>query len=234
MADEATKKKGPLSVIFTGLGMTLLFFAIGLLTILLDKQRQIMLRELRLKNLAYLNAENQKALNQPQWIDKNQGIVEFPIDQAMKLVPAELQENKPHPAGPISPTATPQPRQSPPANQPVSQIPNQTTTGAATGDPKAGKVVFLQCSACHSLEPDVNRQGPSLAGIFGRKAGTVEDFNYSDANKNSAIVWDEAILRKYLPDPQSVVPGTKMVFPGLKDPKQVEDLIAYLKEATKK
>lgn len=230
MADEIPKNNGSLLAIFTGIVMILLFF--GLLTILLAKQRQSIStaddqrRELRLKNLADLNAENQKTLTQYRWIDKNKGIVGIPIDQAMNLVLVELQANKPHPPGPILPAATPQPRQSQPT------IPNKT--GAATGDPKAGKVVFIQCAACHSLEPDENKQGPSLAGIFGRKAGTVEDFNYSDANKNSGIVWDEATLRKYLPDPQIVVRGTKMAFPGLKDPKQVEDVIAYLKEATKK
>ena len=58
----------------------------------------------------------------------------------------------------------------------------------------------------------MNKTGPSLAGLFGRKAGTVEDFNYSDANKNSGIVWDEASLRKYLPNPQALVPRTKMAF----------------------
>ena len=72
-----------------------------------------------------------------------------------------------------------------------------------------------------------------MRGIFGRHAGTVEDFNYSVANKNSGIVWDEDTLRKYLAAPQSVVPGTKMTFLGLTDPQQVEDVIAYLKEATK-
>jgi cytochrome c len=238
MADETPNNNGHLSAIFTGSVVILLSF--GLFAILLAKQRQSIStaddqrREIRLKNLADLNAENQKILTQYRWIDKNKGIVGIPIDQAMNLVLVELQANKPHPAGPILPPATPQPRQSQPTNQPVSQAPNETKTGTASGDPKAGKVVFIQCAACHSLEPDENKQGPSLAGIFGRKAGTVEDFNYSDANKNSGIVWDEAILRKYLPDPQSVVPGTKMAFPGLKDPKQVEDVIAYLKEATKK
>lgn len=232
MADEIPKNNGSLLAIFTGLVMILLFF--GSVVPLLVRERQNIptaddqRREQRLKNLAELNAENEKILTQYRWVDKSKGIVGIPIDKAMNLVLVELQANKPHPAGPILPGATPQPRQSQPTNQPVSQ------SGAATGDPKAGKVVFIQCAACHSLEPDENKQGPSLAGLFGRKAGTVEDFNYSDANKKSGIVWDEAILRKYLPDPQSVVPGTKMTFAGLKDPKQVEDMIAYLKEATKK
>jgi cytochrome c len=238
MADKKPNNNGFLATIFTGLVAILLFF--GLLAILLAQQHQStsaagdQRRELRLKNLGDLDAENKKTLTEYRWIDKNKGIVGIPIDQAMNLVLVELQANKPHRACPILPVATPQPKQNQPTTQPASQAPSETKTSATTGDPKAGKVVFIQCAACHSLEPDENKQGPSLAGIFGRKAGTVEDFNYSDANKNSGIVWDEAILRKYLPDPQSIVPGTKMVFPGLKDPKQVEDVIAYLKEATKK
>lgn len=152
----------------------------------------------------------------------------------MDLVLPELKFNKPHPSGPVtvqSPSGTPQ--QSPSNTQPTagSATENQSATN---GDPAAGKIIFLQCAACHSLEPDENKTGPSLAGLFGRKAGTVEDFNYSEANQNSGIVWDEETLRKYLPDPQKLVPGTKMAFPGLKDPKQVEDVIAYLKDATKK
>jgi len=132
-----------------------------------------------------------------------------------------LQANKPHPAGPV---VTPASANNPPSRE---QAANQS------GDPKAGEVIFKQCAACHSLDPDTNKQGPTLAGLFGRHAGTVEDFNYSAANKNSGIVWDEAILRKYLANPQALVPGTKMTFAGLKDPQQIEDMIAYLKEATK-
>ena len=91
----------------------------------------------------------------------------------------------------------------------------------------------LRFEAAISRLPSVLRHLFSQLFRLGRKAGSVEDFNYSDANKNSGIVWEEPILRKYLADPQSMVPGTKMTFPGLKDPKQIEDVIAYLKEATK-
>ncbi len=186
----------------------------------------------RLKILADLNAENEKILGQYHWVDKSKGVVGAPIDRTTVMVLAELQSNKPHPAGPV--VTPPSTQNTPPQGQPANQPSNGTQGGGAVGDPKAGQVVFNQCGACHSVEPDVNKQGPSLAGLFGRKAGLVEDFNYSDANKNSGIVWSEAILRKYLADPQSVVPGTKMAFPGLKDPKQIEDVIAYLKQATKK
>ena len=192
-------------------------------------------KEQRLKILADLNAENQKSLTQYHWVDKPNGVVGIQIDLAMKLVLVDLQASKPHAAGPIV-TPTPANNAQSPGSSPSQaqgQSPNEAQGALGGGDPKAGKVIFLQCAACHSLESDVNKQGPSLAELFGRKAGSVEDFNYSDSNKNSGIVWNETILRKYLADPQSVVPGTKMTFPGLKDPKQIEDVIAYLKEATK-
>ena len=69
-----------------------------------------------------------------------------------------------------------------------------------------------------------------LNGLFGRKAGTIEGYSYSPANKNSGITWDEATFREYIKDPKAKVPGTKMIFPGLKDPKQIDDVVAYLKQ----
>jgi cytochrome c2 len=103
----------------------------------------------------------------------------------------------------------------------------------AEGDAKAGKIVFRKCEACHSLEPGKTLIGPSLHGVFGRKAGTMPDFRYSVSMRNSGIVWDADMLAKYLPDPQGLVPHTKMTFIGLKDPTELADLIAYLKQATK-
>lgn len=103
----------------------------------------------------------------------------------------------------------------------------------AAGDAVAGKAVFNKCRICHSLEAGKTMIGPSLHGLFGRKAGSLDDFRYSIAMKNYGVVWDEASLDKYLTDPQTVVKGTKMVFLGLKDPKERADVIAYLKQATK-
>lgn len=98
-------------------------------------------------------------------------------------------------------------------------------------DAAAGEKVFAQCKACHQVgEKARNAVGPVLNGLFGRKAGTVEGFSYSQANKNSGIVWDEATFREYIKDPKAKIPGTKMVFPGLKNPKQIDDIIAYLKQ----
>lgn len=97
-----------------------------------------------------------------------------------------------------------------------------------TGDAAAGEQVFAVCTTCHSVEEGVNKTGPSLHGIVGREAGTVADYNYTDANKNSGITWTPEELFVYLADPQAKIPGTKMVFPGIDDPQQRADLIAYL------
>jgi len=99
----------------------------------------------------------------------------------------------------------------------------------ADGDAVAGKAVFNQCKACHQVGPEAkNGVGPVLNGIVGRKAGEVPGYNYSDANKGSGLTWDEATLRAYLTDPKAKVPGTKMIFPGIKREKQLDDLMAYL------
>ena len=101
---------------------------------------------------------------------------------------------------------------------------------AEDGDPAAGKTAFNQCRACHQVGPEAkNSVGPILNGVVGRKAGEEPGYNYSDANKNSGLTWDEATLREYLKNPRAKVPGTKMVFPGITREKQLEDLLAYLK-----
>ena len=103
---------------------------------------------------------------------------------------------------------------------------------AQDGDPAAGKKVFRKCQACHTVQEGKHRQGPSLYGVIGRKAGTAEGFkNYSDAMKNHDVVWDEASLNAYLEDPKATVPGNKMVFVGLKKAEERADIIAYLKQA---
>lgn len=97
-------------------------------------------------------------------------------------------------------------------------------------DADAGKRVFTKCMACHSIGPGAtNKVGPELNGLFGRKAGSIPGYNYSDANKNSGITWTEQEFAAYIRDPQSVVKGTKMSFPGLKNDKDVADITAFLK-----
>jgi len=96
-------------------------------------------------------------------------------------------------------------------------------------DAAAGEKVFVVCKACHQVGDSAkNAVGPVLNGLFGRKAGSVEGYNYSDANKNSGITWDEATFSEYIKDPKAKVPGTKMAFAGVKDEKKIKDLTAYL------
>jgi len=100
-----------------------------------------------------------------------------------------------------------------------------------TGDAAAGEKDFVICRACHEIGPGAKvLVGPPLNGVVGRKAGTYPGFDYSDANKNSGITWTPEELTKYLANPQGVVPGTKMIFPGLHNPQQVQDVIAYLSQ----
>ncbi len=103
----------------------------------------------------------------------------------------------------------------------------------AEGDAAKGKKVFNKCKTCHSLEAGKNKIGPSLHGLFGRTAGGVEGFKYSDAMVESGIVWDEETIELFVTKPKDMMPGTKMVFTGLKKEDQRKDLIAYLMEATK-
>ena len=98
------------------------------------------------------------------------------------------------------------------------------------GNAARGAAVFGQCVACHSVEPGVHLTGPSLAGVWGHRAGTVEGFTrYSEPLKRATVVWDAATLDRWLEDPQAIVPRNLMTFPGLKDARQRADLVAYLK-----
>jgi cytochrome c len=101
----------------------------------------------------------------------------------------------------------------------------------AAGDPVHGAEIYQRCQACHSIEHDL--VGPRHAGLFGRKAGSVPGFPYSEAMRNSGITWSETTLNAFLSGPQAYVPGTFMTFTGLPDPQERADVIAYLKEATK-
>ena len=109
-----------------------------------------------------------------------------------------------------------------------------TQASAQSGDATRGQRVFnQQCRACHTLEKDgAQTAGPNLHGVFGRKAGTAAGFEFSDTMKTSGIVWDEATMADYSRDPKGKVPGTKMVFNGIKNAGQLADLVAYLKQAT--
>lgn len=94
-----------------------------------------------------------------------------------------------------------------------------------------GKQSFNKCLPCHSIGPDAqNKIGPVLNGLDGRKSGTVANFSYSDANKNSGIVWGEEKFKEYIKGPQAMIPGTKMIFAGISNPQEINDLWAYLKQ----
>ncbi|MBZ9811072.1 MULTISPECIES: c-type cytochrome [unclassified Mesorhizobium] len=99
------------------------------------------------------------------------------------------------------------------------------------GNAEAGAVVFKRCMACHQVGPDAkNGVGPVLNGVVGRAAGTYPDYNYSAANKDSGLTWDEPTLTTYLHAPRKLVPGTKMTFAGLSKDQEIADVIAYLKQ----
>jgi cytochrome c len=105
------------------------------------------------------------------------------------------------------------------------------TTASLAQDAAAGEKVFAVCKACHQIgETAKNAVGPVLNGVIGRKAGTYAGYSYSDANKNSGLTWDEPTFREYIKDPKAKIPGTKMIYAGLKDEQKISDLLAYLKQ----
>ena len=98
-------------------------------------------------------------------------------------------------------------------------------------DAQKGKAVFNVCLACHAIGPGAqNKVGPELNGLDGRQAGTVPNFDYSDANKSSGIVWNEGTFEDYIKNPAVKVPGTKRIFPGIKNEQQQKDLWAYISQ----
>jgi cytochrome c len=103
----------------------------------------------------------------------------------------------------------------------------------ADGDAARGEKKFGDCAACHKLEAGANNVGPSLHGIFGRKAAEIADFRYSPAIKRSAIVWTPEMVEKFITDPQAMVPGNRMPYAGMTSAGDRADLIAYLQSATK-
>ena len=109
-----------------------------------------------------------------------------------------------------------------------------TSSLASAQDVAAGKSSFNKCLACHAIgENAKNKVGPELNGLDGRKSGTAEGYSYTDANKNSGITWGEAVFKEYIKDPKAKIPGTKMVFAGIKKDTEVNDLWAYVSQFDK-
>ena len=108
------------------------------------------------------------------------------------------------------------------------------TSSAVAQDADAGKTSFNKCLACHAVgEGAKNKVGPVLNGLDGRKSGTIEGYSYSDANKNSGITWSKDAFLDYIKDPKAKIPGTKMVFAGIKNEKEANDLWAFLAQYDK-
>jgi cytochrome c len=106
-----------------------------------------------------------------------------------------------------------------------------STAAASAQDVAAGEQSFKKCLPCHSVgEGAKNKVGPELNGLDGRKSGNAEGFNYTEANKNSGLTWNESVFKEYIKDPRAKIPGTKMVFAGIKNEEEVNNLWAYLKQ----
>jgi len=105
------------------------------------------------------------------------------------------------------------------------------SSAALAQDVAAGKTSFNKCMACHAVgEGAKNKVGPVLNGLDGRKSGTIPDYNYTDANKNSGLVWNEAVFKEYIANPRAKIPGTKMVFAGINNENERSNLWAYLSQ----
>ncbi len=108
-----------------------------------------------------------------------------------------------------------------------------STAAFAEGDAARGEKKFEDCAACHSLEKGVNNVGPSLSGVFGRKAGEIEDFRYSPAMKRSGIAWSPQTFEAFIAEPQKIVPANRMPYAGMTEAADRADLLAYLQKTGK-
>jgi cytochrome c len=106
------------------------------------------------------------------------------------------------------------------------------TTAHAEGDAARGEARFKDCAACHKLDTGANEVGPSLHGVFARKAGELADFRFSPAMKRSGVTWTPETLDKYIADPQAFIPANRMPYAGMSNANDRADLIAYLQKAT--
>ncbi|MEO6388125.1 MAG: c-type cytochrome [Croceibacterium sp.] len=154
------------------------------------------------------------------------GNSEDPVDTATTETPMAT-DTMATPGDTMTPAETATPTETPSATPSATPTPkpSASATTAANVEPAS----FAQCKACHSVEPGKNGIGPSLAGIYGDKAGDVAGFDFSDAMKSSGLTWNRANLDRFITDPKAVVPGTKMGFGGLKDAAKRQEIITYLR-----
>jgi nitrite reductase (NO-forming) len=161
-----------------------------------------------------------------------------PAASAAAPAPSKANEKAAAPAAPAAPAAgmthdhaaASKPRAVAQNANPASKT--DAAAPALSEEAAAGRQVYRKCQACHSLQPGKNGLGPSLADVIGQKAGHVSTYNYSPAMKNSGLTWDAATLDRYLADPQKVIPGNKMPFPGLKNETERKTVISYLTETS--
>ena len=165
------------------------------------------------------NGANETAAPETQATVTTTGSAATPGDAATPA-PGETPTPGATPSAAPSASATPTPAPTASASRPAAAA----TTAAAT-PPQA----FAICSACHSVAPGENGIGPSLANVYGARAGHVGSFDYSEAMEKSGLTWNQGTLDRYLTDPMGVVPGTKMAYPGLKDAAKRRAMIDYLK-----
>ena len=142
------------------------------------------------------------------------------VDAATPL-PSERASPSPSPSASDAPAPTPSPS--------ASASPAAAPAAVAAAAPVTAPAAFNQCKVCHSVEKGDHGLGPSLAGVYGTKAGEIPGFDFSDAMKSSGLVWNEANLNKYLENPQGTVPGTRMAFAGMKDAAKRKAVIDYMK-----
>jgi cytochrome c len=161
--------------------------------------------------------------NQPS--DQPTGAEALP-SEAASAVPSTAPSETPTTEVSATPSATPTPTATPSAKPSATPSPQAAATGAGTAGPPQA---FNQCTACHSIAPGQTIIGPSLAHVYGHKAGAVAGFQYSDAMKNSGLTWNQANLDAFLANPAGKVPGTLMGFAGVKDAAQRKAIVDYLK-----
>jgi nitrite reductase (NO-forming) len=149
-----------------------------------------------------------------------------------KMASTQMQQASPAHDHMAQATPSPPPTTHGQAAPPAKPSAPVAAAAGGTGDAAAGRLVFRKCQACHSMDAGKNMLGPSLAGVIGRKAGTLPSYDYSPAMKNADIVWNAQTLDKYLSNPGKTVPGNKMPFPGLKTDHDRDDVIAFIASAS--